>query len=136
MLNINYGHNKKLMEKCGKLQEYAVFIAAIRKFQETKADLTTALNLAIEDCIQNGILPEILKKERRIIMGFILSEFDEEAYAKVIREDGFEEGFISGQQKLLDLTSKLLAQKRYDDLERSTKDKDFLESLYKEFDLK
>jgi len=143
MLNINYGHNKKLMEKCGKLQEYAVFIATIRKFQETEADLTAALSLAIEDCIQNGILPEILKRERMIIMSFILSEFDEEAYVKVVREDGFEEGFEegfgngfrSGQQKHLDLTSKLLAQKRYDDLERSTKDKDFLESLYREFDL-
>ena len=155
MLNINHGHNKKLMEKCRKLQEYDVFIAAIRKFQQADTDLEIALSLAMDECIRSGILTEILERERMVIMSCILSEFDEEAYTKVIREDGFEEGFETGfdngfsngfnngfdsgfnnaQQKLLELTSKLLAQKRYADLERSTKDKDFLESLYQEFNL-
>lgn len=72
-------------------------------------------------------------------MSSILSEFDEEAYKKVIREDGyedgFEDGFNSGQQKLLALTSKLIALRRYDDLEKSTTDADFLKSLYLEFNL-
>lgn len=148
MININHGHNKKLMEKCRKLQEYAIFIATIRKYQETEDDLKAAITLAINECIQKEILTEILKKERMTIMSFILSEFDEKAYAKVIREDGYAEGFEDGfdngfdngfdscQQKLLKLTSTLLALKRYDDLEKSTKDKDFLESLYQEFDLK
>lgn len=78
------------------------------------------------------------------IMSFILSEFDEKAYAEVIREDGYAEGFDNGfdngfnscQQKLLELTSKLLAAKRYDDLKKSTENNDFLESLYQEFKLK
>ncbi|MDE6608641.1 MAG: hypothetical protein K2K54_12955 [Lachnospiraceae bacterium] len=72
-------------------------------------------------------------------MSSILSEFDEEAYKKVIREDGyedgFEDGFNSGQQKHLELTSKLIALRRYDDLEKSTTDADFLKSLYLEFNL-
>ncbi len=81
-------------------------------------------------------------------MSFILSEFDEKAYAEVIREGGYAEGFNNGfnngfdnvfnscQQKLLELTSKLLAAKRYDDLKKSTENNDFLESLYQEFKLK
>lgn len=68
-------------------------------------------------------------------MSSILSEFDEEAYKKVIREDGYEDGFEDCQRKLLALTANLLAQKRYDDLERSTKDTGFLENLYQEFNL-
>ena len=66
----------------------------------------------MDECIQKEVLTEILKRERMTIMSFILSEFDEKAYAEVIREDGYE-----------------------DDLEKSTKDKAFLESLYQEFDL-
>ena len=61
----------------------------------------------MDECIQKEVLTEILKRERMTIMSFILSEFDEKAYAEVIREDGYE-----------------------DDLEKSTKDKAFLESLY------
>ena len=147
MLNINHGHNRKLMEKCRKLQEYAIFIAAIRRYQETGAELTEALDLAINECIRNNVLSEILKRERMVIMSSILSEFDEEAYKKVIREDGYEDGFEdgfkngfdngfdNGQQKHLDLTAKLLARKRYDDLEKSITDADFLKSLYLEFNL-
>ena len=99
------------------------------------ADLTTALDLAINECIQNNVLSKILKRERMVIMSSILSEFDEEAYKKVIREDGYEDGFEDCQRKLLALTANLLAQKRYDDLERSTKDTGFLENLYQEFNL-
>ena len=32
MLNINYGHNKELMERCRKLKEYAQFIDIIRHY--------------------------------------------------------------------------------------------------------
>ena len=75
----------------------------------------------MDECIQKEVLTEILKRERMTIMSFILSEFDEKAYAEVIREDGYAEGFDNGfdngfnscQQKLLELTSKLLAAKRY-----------------------
>lgn len=33
LLNINYGHNRELMEKCRKLKEYATFIYYIRRNQ-------------------------------------------------------------------------------------------------------
>ncbi len=36
MLNINYGHNKELMLKCKKLEEYSEFVALVRKFREDK----------------------------------------------------------------------------------------------------
>ena len=31
MLNINYGHNRALMEKCRCLKEYAIFVATVRE---------------------------------------------------------------------------------------------------------
>ena len=30
MLNVNYGHNKTLMDRCGKLKEYAILVAGVR----------------------------------------------------------------------------------------------------------
>ena len=36
MLNISYGHNKELMLKCKKLEEYSEFVALVRKFREDK----------------------------------------------------------------------------------------------------
>ena len=31
MLNINYGHNRALMEKCRRLKEYAIFVDTVRE---------------------------------------------------------------------------------------------------------
>ena len=96
LLNINYGHNRDLMEKCKKLWEYSAFIAAIRKYLETEYELETAVQLAMDECIRNNILAEILRKERAVVMSSILEEFDEAAYADMLREEGYEEGIEQG----------------------------------------
>ncbi len=96
MLNINYGHNRDLMEKCKKLWEYSAFIAAIRKYLEAEYELETAVQLAMDECIRNDILAEILRKERAVVMSSILEEFDEAAYADMLREEGYEEGIEQG----------------------------------------
>lgn len=96
MLNINYGQNKELMQKCKKLNEYAYFVDAIRKHLSATHNREEAAQLAIEECIKNNILKDILEKERLLIMNSILSEFDEEAYAKMLREEGYDEGYDEG----------------------------------------
>lgn len=98
MLNINYGQNKELMQKCKKLNEYAYFVYAIRKHLSATHNREEAAQLAIEECIKNDILKDILEKERLLIMNSILSEFDEEAYAKMLREEGYEEGVEYGME--------------------------------------
>ncbi len=101
MLNINYGHNKELMEKCEKLREYAILIATIRKYQEQGMDLEKAVSLALDECLEKGILTEILRKERAVIMNSILTEFDEEAYASMLRDEGFEDGREEGRTEVI-----------------------------------
>lgn len=98
MLNINYGQNKELMQKCKKLNEYAYFVDAIRKHLSATHNREEAARLAIEECIKKNILKDILEKERLLIMNSILSEFDEEAYAKMLREEGYEEGVEYGME--------------------------------------
>ena len=96
MYNINCGHNKELMEKCRKLWEYSYFIGQIRHYRSRGNSLEKAAELAVSDCLDQGILTEILGKERAAVMRFILEEFDQKKYEKVIREDGYEDGYASG----------------------------------------
>ena len=62
-------------------------------------EIETAIQLAMDECIKNDILAEILRKEKMIVMNSILTEFDEQAYAEGLREDGFEDGFADGLQQ-------------------------------------
>ena len=96
MYNINCGHNRELMEKCRKLWEYSYFIGQIRHYRNEGKTLEKAAELAVLDCLDQGILTEILGKERAAVMRFILEEFDQKKYEKVIREDGYEDGYASG----------------------------------------
>lgn len=95
MLNINYGHNKELMERCRKLKEYAQFIDIIRHYLRENEHWTNeqAISKAIDDCIQNNILRDILQKERLRVMASILSEFDEVGYKEMIRQEAYEDAY-------------------------------------------
>jgi len=96
MLNINYGHNKHLMEKCRILEEYSNLVAVMRDCMTVERDIQTALSRAIDDCIEKGILKEVLLKNRAEVLGMLLEEFDAEKYERTIRSEGREEGRVEG----------------------------------------
>lgn len=106
LLNINYGHNRELMEKCNRLREYAIFVAMVRKYAEDKKyNLTEAITFAIEECLKDGILEDILLTQRNEVMSMILSTFDKELYEKDLKEEAFGEG---AYQKLKSMVEKKL----------------------------
>ena len=98
MLNINYGHNRKLMEKCRRLEEYAIFIATIRNHYKKCKNINVAVNLAVDECISKGILKDILIRQRAEVVSMLLTTFNQEVYEKGVRAEGFEEGYESGYE--------------------------------------
>ena len=88
MLNINYGHNKVLMEKCRRLKEYAIFIDAVRKGLSAGAPLEQSLSHAVDSCIDNDILKEVIQ--------MILETYDKELHDKTLRREGYEDGYNEG----------------------------------------
>ena len=85
---------------------YAQFIDIIRHYLRGNEHWSNeqAISKAIDDCIQNNILRDILQKERLRVMASILSEFDEVGYKEMIRqeayEDAYEEGLEAGRQEV------------------------------------
>ena len=63
MLNINAGHNEELMNNCHVLWEYAQYVARVRKYA-AELPLNEAVELAITECISEGILAEFLQHNR------------------------------------------------------------------------
>lgn len=92
MLNINYGHNRELMEKCRILEEYSRFVQIARQYMEKAADYKAALADAIDYCINHDILSEFLLINRMEVLGMFLEEFDVEKYERTLKEEGREEG--------------------------------------------
>ena len=76
VLNINEGHNQKLMEQCQILKEYACFVARVRKHQKT-LPVEAAVEQAVKECIQEGILREFLLKNRAEVIEMSIFEYNQ-----------------------------------------------------------
>ena len=64
MLNINYGHNRALREKCRRLKEYAVFVNTVRENLKRPLPLREAVSAAVDTCIENNVLRDILLEQK------------------------------------------------------------------------
>lgn len=112
MLNINAGHNKELLENCHILGEYAQYVDRVRKYA-TQMDLNHAVERAITECIQEGILAEFLQRNRAEVFKVSIFEYDKEKEEKKLRkaeyEHGLEDGIIQGRENMLTLLERMTA---------------------------
>lgn len=91
-VNINYGHNRELMENCRKLKEYSLFVNKVRENLNAGTSKEQAVSQAVDECIELGILREILMKNRNEVMDMVLTSFDQELHDKQEREAAYNEG--------------------------------------------
>lgn len=97
--NINYGHNKELMENCRRLHDYAYLVEQIRANQKRGQELAKAVNQAIADCIENNILREFLLKHRGEVQNVLLTEYDERLHIWNEKQISQEEGIRIGMER-------------------------------------
>jgi len=99
MFNINRGHNQELMERCRRLWEYAEFIAEVNDNLEKGYSLKRAITNAMSNCIERGVLADILLVNKAEVMGMLLTEYDEKKHMKAIRKEGYEDGLELGRMQ-------------------------------------
>lgn len=95
MLNINSGKNAELMEKCQPLKEYALYVEKVRTYSK-QMELAEAVERAVTESIQEGILSEFLLRYRKEAIEMSIFEYNEEEALKYIREDEFQMGKEEG----------------------------------------
>lgn len=90
-ININYGHNQELLEKCKRLNDYSYFVACVRDYLKKGYNQKDAVTCAVNECIEKGILKDILEKHRAEVVDMFLTTFDKKMYEEALREEGREE---------------------------------------------
>ena len=91
VLNVNVGHNEKILEKCDVLHNYAVFVGQVRDRKRAGLSLNEAITAAMDFCIANGILVEYLKNKGSEVHNMLFTEFNleeaKEVWAEEVREE-------------------------------------------------
>ena len=97
-LNINEGHNERLMEDCQILKEYAQYVARVRNYKG-EMGLDAAVERAVKECIHEGILEEFLRENRAEVIAMSIFEYDQEEEERKLRKAEFEAGVASGIER-------------------------------------
>ncbi len=134
VLNINPGMNEDIKDKCPSLRDYMLYVERVRKYAETM-ELGKAVEMAVNECIADGIMPEFLTDQKALVTKLSIYEYDEEREMKLIRKDEREIGIELGSQKINQLYSRLKHEKRTEDLMRAIDDSDFRNSLLETYSL-
>ena len=107
MVNINYGHNKELLQKCKPLEEYSWFVAKIREYNHQveedgkRIGIEAAVDRAVDEMPKDFLIREFIVENRAEVKDMCLTEYNEEEVAELFREEGREEGREQGRENAL-----------------------------------
>ena len=98
MININYGHNRKLLNSCKPLKEYSWFGDSVRANQKAKT-LEGAIDAALKDMPEDFIIKPFLLANKAEVKHMILKEYDEEKTLRELAEEHAEIGEARGEAR-------------------------------------
>ena len=99
--NINVGKNKKLMEQCKALWEYANFVQMVRIYYQESRNETEAIKRALEKAINGNYLDGYFAREREEVFMTTLLEVKRDIYEHDLREEGRMEGKKEGRMEII-----------------------------------
>lgn len=118
MLNVNYGRNKKIMQACKPLEEYAWFVDQVRKLEEEYGDIESAVYETINRMPKDYQIRAFLEKNRakvRNIMKESYNAYSIEKYQEAYRWEGRKEERVNTERERKRADK---AEKRLDEAEK------------------
>ncbi len=109
VLNINEGNNQKLMDACNTLKSYSIFVSLVRKYikeipkdiDDKEEEIKSAINHAIQDCIDQDILKAFFEKHRREVQDMTYWDYNEELHNKTIATEAAEKATIKDALEII-----------------------------------
>lgn len=106
-------------------------------------EFPAAVGKAIDDCLRQGILTDVLISSKMEVLDMLLEEYNEQETREYLRrkaiemgrEEGREEGQKIGKNKINELNRKLIQENRLEDLKRAANDETYQNELLKEYGL-
>lgn len=98
VINVNYGRNLELLQKCPSLYGYAYFVSSVRHNLEYM-ELEEAVSCAVDECIEKNILKDFLLEQKAEVVAMSIYEYNEEYVKRVTYEEGMEEGYAKGRSE-------------------------------------
>lgn len=113
VLNINYGCNHELMEKCEELKEYALFVSKVREYQKMGYSIQEAINKTYLDLDLSKEVNQFLIGHKAEVEGMLFTEEYEEIAREIDLEEKAAEAREEGREEGIEIALNVLLQKGY-----------------------
>ena len=97
VININHSDNKEFLSSCEILKEYKEFVDKVVEY--TREYGKGGFDMAIEYCINHGILEPYLKENSKEVRNMLTTEYNYETELRVVKREAREEGINEGMRK-------------------------------------
>ena len=94
--NINPDNNRMLKERSAVLEGYTYFVEKVRAYRKENMGLEEAVDLAIEDCIENHVLEDFFRDRKDEVKKMTHLDYTWEKREQMIRKEEFEDGMERG----------------------------------------
>lgn len=132
MINVNYGKNKLLMDKCQPLKEYAWLINEIKLYQKDEYTVSAAAEKVIDSMPDEFEIKKYLTIHKQEVQGMLDTEYNEAEAMELFKEEGRAEGREIEADVINDLNNKLLVAGRVEDLKKASNDREYQKQLIRE----
>ena len=99
IIDINHNSGEVVLNRSSTLQGYSLLIDTVRKNQLTGMTRDKAIAVAIDLCIESGVLTEFLTEHYLEVSKMLNWEYDADAEKRVLTEEGRQQGLQEGMQK-------------------------------------
>ncbi len=96
VININFGKNQELLQKCKPLLDYSKFVFYVRFLTADGYSVEDAVNIAVDRCIEEGILTDVLTQHRKEVVCLFLEEYNQELHFSTLKQEGYDSGHADG----------------------------------------
>ena len=99
VINLHPDHNSTLNKNCTPLYHYVKYVSMITANRNAGMEKQEAIEKAVDQAIKENLLEGFFKINRAEVIGMCLTEYDEEEFKRVCREDGYTDGLAEGETK-------------------------------------
>ena len=105
MININYGHNRELLEKCGPLNDYSYYVHLVRHGVREGLSFEAATEKAVLELPDDSTIKQYLIRNRAEVKKVFLTEYDEERTLAFLKKESYDDGVEDGKELGIDIAS-------------------------------
>ena len=102
-LNINFGLNQPLLEKCQYLREYSILVSTIKRGIALGLSRHDAISRAVKYCLDNGLMKGYLEFNSQEVFNMLALQWEMDDALQARYEDGRDDGIESVALKMIRL---------------------------------